>query len=146
MSSSVQPVLKAHHHERPMQHHQELHCDPYNRASSPHTHHSHPQPVNGSSTATGTQKASPLTPSPTRPAFQVTPELQKKSEDTIKEILDRLEKQRQDGNGPSDVPSNEEDQQQQQTAHHSRRLTPDFLKEGLRSTQQHHGDANLRHG
>jgi len=86
---------------------------------------------------------------PTRATFQVTPELQKRSEDTIKEILERLERQRNESarSVPSESPTNEADQQQQQTpdAHHLRRLTPDFLKEA-RSIHQHHGDANLRHG
>ncbi|GJJ77160.1 hypothetical protein EMPS_09519 [Entomortierella parvispora] len=145
MSSSTQLPSRVHHHDHPLKHHHDLHCqtEPYFRASNAHMLHNSTTPVTVATVSATTEKQ------PTRASFQVTPELQKRGEDTIKEILGRLERQRHDSNGsiPVESPTNEADQHQQQapSTHHSRRLTPDFLKEA-RSMNQHHGDANLRHG
>ncbi|KAI8599214.1 hypothetical protein EDD21DRAFT_380442 [Dissophora ornata] len=149
------------------------HLAPYLRASDPHLRplgdhasnsssaamssknlHTGPTPQQGASsksTPSATSSASKISTEPTTHtadknssgSLKVSPEFQKQGEDTIREILDRLQK-RQDEFGP--IPSIPEPQDVQRSVH-TQKLNPELLEKTINphTLRQHHGDANLRH-
>ncbi|KAF9352304.1 hypothetical protein BGX26_009858 [Mortierella sp. AD094] len=81
--------------------------------------------------------------------LQIDQDLQKRAQETIHEILERLEHQKHESELSTYVPGVEENGGISGRARHTHHLNPDLLKDTIyahSSLRQSHGNANLRHG
>ncbi|KAF9955809.1 hypothetical protein BGZ72_003400 [Mortierella alpina] len=84
-------------------------------------------------------------PTGVQPTFQIDPALQKRAHDAIYEILDRLERQREDNFMSTEdaMPGMAENGADRLRPTH--RLNPNLLMRETSTLRQSHGNANLRH-
>ncbi|KAF9994665.1 hypothetical protein BGZ80_000839 [Entomortierella chlamydospora] len=85
----------------------------------------------------------------TKGTLQIDQDLQKRAQETIHEILERLEHQKHESEFSTFAPGVEDNGGISGRARHTYALNPDLLKDTIyarSSLRQSHGNANLRHG